>query len=286
MSNEVSLSFIEQLQIVCKSGCTAENRPYLTGVSRYTETAILARPSCGMWNCPSCAARNAKRWIARIINHINRVGGEWYMFTLTAHEKWRGTDASLINLRQGWKKLYNRMREKFGVSSYVKVWEMHADSSFHLHGMVNRKIPKKWLKKNARQCGMGYQVDFHLVNNAGQVAGYISKYFLKSQEQGKKWQFPKGLRRIEASRDWTKLEDLNTDGILVEWVVNQTRECQLRVAAYYKSMGYKIVDTVVENVREKNIVTARETGKNAVSLPVDNVPRTDTYSTPKVGIRG
>jgi len=111
----------------------------------------------------------------------------------------------------------------------------------------NREIPKKWLKTNARQCGIGYQVEIHNVDNAGQVAGYISKYFLKSegQAQAKKFIFPRGLRRIEVSRDWLKLPDLKAD-VILQWHIQQTREGQLRRAGEYHNRGYEIVDNVKE----------------------------------------
>lgn len=240
------LSFIEQLQKMCLNDCQKVNRPFMIGVSQIRNLALLTRPSCKCWDCPSCSARNARRWIARIINHVNKadtVNG-WFMFTLTAHEKWRGDTASVKNLRQGWKKLYNRVRYEFGVNQYVKVWEMHADVTFHLHGLIDSVIAERWLKDNARACGMGYQVDIHHVDNAGQVAGYISKYFLKSEfEISETRKFPQNLRRIEVSRGWTPLDDLNTENGFI-WLLNTSRNGQLRQAAHYHGLGFEVVDTV------------------------------------------
>jgi len=229
--------------------CIKENRPFLTGVDHFNEKAYLLRPPCKMWNCPSCAARNAKKWIARIIHHINHVDAEngWFMFTLTAHENADNEYKSVLNLRNGWKKLYNRMRDNFGISSYVKVWERHQDGRFHLHGLIdNAEIDRKWLKDNARECGMGYQVDFHEVDNAGQVAGYIAKYFMKSEQvtESISLDYPKGLRRIEVSRNWMKLPEIVAENEL-SWIINQTRDGQLRNAEFYKQqLEYKIIDIV------------------------------------------
>lgn len=232
--------------------CIKENRPFLTGLDRLDDIAYLMRPSCKMWNCPSCAARNAKRWIARVIHHINHADAEngWLMFTLTAHENADNEYKSVLNLRTGWKKLYNRMRDNFGISSYVKVWERHADNRFHLHGLIdNSEITERWLKDNARACGMGYQVDLHTVDNAGQVAGYIAKYFMKSESvtesAGK--DYPKGLRRIEVSRNWMKLPELLAEKQF-QWIINQTRDGQLRGAEWYKqNFEYRIVDLVKDD---------------------------------------
>lgn len=242
VQSQIGLNFIEQLHAIANSNCIRENRPFLTGISEPQRLAILTRPSCKMWNCPSCGAKNTKRWIARIINHINRVGivHGWKFFTITAHEKMRGIQSSVKNLREGWKKLYNRILRKFGVSSYVKVWEAHNDGSMHLHGLMDANIAKRWLKNNARECGMGYQVDVRPVENAGQVAGYISKYMVKSGLQN---EYPKGLRRIEVSRDWTQLPDLKADTLL-NWLLNSTREGQIATAQRFYERGFDILDMV------------------------------------------
>jgi len=231
------------LHAVASESCTKENRPYLVGISFADNKALLLRPHCKMWNCPACAARNARQWLARIINHINKyLSANWRFFTLTAHENWRGREASVRNIRQGWKKLYNRIIRRYHASMIVRVWESHKDGSFHLHGLINCRIKKSWLKKHARQCGMGYMVDIQGVRNAGQAAGYIAKYFLKSEVIG---EYPKGLRRIEASRNWTKLDDL-TGETLLTWYVQQTREGQINRAQTFYQRGFEIIDTVNE----------------------------------------
>lgn len=240
------LSFIEQLQNLCLIQCQKENRPFLTGTNDAAKIAMLLQPRCKVWSCKPCAAKNARIWIARIINGVNKMDtvNSWHMFTLTAHEKWRKS-ASVKNLRQGWKKLYNRIRYKFKTNYYVKVWEMHEDSTFHLHGLIDAVIPTKWLKDNARQCGMGYQVDIHPVENAGQVAGYICKYFLKSQENvSDERQFPRGLRRIEVSRNWLPLPKIEPL-ISFDWLFHREREAQLRLASHlHDNHNYTIVDTI------------------------------------------
>jgi len=247
VSPRSGLSFIEQLQKLSTETCSKTNRPFLTGIETTREIAILTRPNCDCWDCPECAARNAKRWIARIVNGVNKMdtANSWQMFTLTAHEKWRSDNSSVKNLRQGWKKLYNRLRYTYGVSNYTKVWEMHEIRGFHLHGLIDSIVDMRWLKDNARACGMGYQVDIHEVDNAGQVAGYIAKYFLKSEHEREKRQFPRGLRRIECSRSWMKLPEIKHE-IVFAWIMNQTREGQLRQGQYYYNKGFEIIDTVKE----------------------------------------
>jgi hypothetical protein len=247
-ARDSGLSFIEQLQKTCKNPCMRPPRNWILGKDLLSKTVLLIQPSCKTWACPSCAARNAKRWIARIINGVNHMDGDWWMFTLTAHEKMRGQTASVKNLREGWKKLYNRARYEYETASYCKVWEMHDDGkTFHLHGLVDRNWQERWLKDNARECGMGYQVDIHEVDNAGQVAGYIAKYFLKSESivnDGNP--FPKNLRRIEVSRNWLELPKM-AEYERFQWTVFQTVEGARRNAAWLQKEGFRVVDLLPKN---------------------------------------
>lgn len=232
------LTFIEQLHAVSVQLCPNSRVPFIIGWD--DKEAILLRGSCKLWSCPVCGARNGRQWLARLIKHMNESGKKtWYFITITAHEKMRGKDASLKNLREGWKKLYNRIRRKYGRTDYAKVWEFHEDGTFHLHILYGKKIGKRWLKNNARSCGMGYMVDSSAAKNIGQVAGYAAKYLIKSF--GLADYYPKSLRRIEVSRDWTKLEKFKDDRY--DWFVVFDRESSDRVAKNLKAHGYKIIDS-------------------------------------------
>lgn len=241
------LNFIEQLQIVCKSPCTKNNTPFLIGVNENVKVAVLTKTTCKQWNCETCGARNASRWIAKVINGVNKLGGEWVFLTVTASRNSRGL-SSVRNIRDGWKKLYNRILEKTKQENhkfhYVKVWEQHKDGSFHLHILANYYVPSRWLKDNAFQCGMGYQGKTVRISNAGQVAGYMAKYTLKAAtiaRGGVSW--PKGLRRIETSQEWPELPQIKR-GEEMGWIVTQSRTAQLMKANVYFVRGFEILDTV------------------------------------------
>jgi len=243
------LSFIEQLQISSSKPCPKTNVPYLIGVNENDKISILTKASCKMWNCEPCAARIARTWIAKIINGTNRLGGEWSFLTVTAHRSFR-KEKSIGNIRNGWKKLYNRILEKASQEAedlhYAKVWEQQADGTFHLHLLVSVCYGTRWAKDNAASCGLGFMDEWHTVDNAGMVAGYVAKYTLKNailERGGVAW--PKGLRRIETSRQWPvlgKKEQISAMG----WIVKFDRDSQLRTAQVYHMRGFDIVDTVKE----------------------------------------
>jgi hypothetical protein len=131
------------------------------------------------------------------------------------------------------------MRRKFGISEYVKVWEFHTDSSFHLHVLIHRKISKHWIAKNSAESGMGYICDISPAKNLGKVAGYISKYMLKSFACAE--MYPKSLRRIEVSRDWSKLPDAGKSEF-DKWIVFLSRDAQDRRMEVDKIRGLAIID--------------------------------------------
>lgn len=152
---------------------------------------LIARLRCKRWSCEYCADKNRSIWRARIIDAVNKNPAPWHFVTLTAHEKQRGVDRSLDNLRFGWQKLNCRIRRKFDKFHYVRVMELHSDESIHWHFIAS--IPfddvffpeagapySRWLKDNARSCGLGYMVHAEPLNgHAGFVASYITKYLTK-----------------------------------------------------------------------------------------------------------
>lgn len=243
---EEKTGWLKALEELALAPCEKENRPFIAGVGVEAQIAVLMRPSCKCWSCGACAARNARKWIARVINHINSVDliHGWKFCTITAHPSWHVTpEASVKNLRQGWKKLYNRMRYEFGTTSYVKVWESHKSGAFHMHFLMDTPMSQDWLSDNSASCGMGWKVDVSPVLNAGMVAGYIAKYFTKSEVIG---QYPQNMRRIEVSRDWLKLPDLSSN-IDLMWLIGNSREWQMRIGQHYFMRGFEVTDLLKDD---------------------------------------
>jgi len=222
---------------------------FIVEVKDNAKKSLLTRPNCKMWSCEPCAANNARLWIAKVINGINRIGGEWSFLTITAHKKHR-KEKSVANLRQGWKKLYNRILAFFGKKAtniyYCKVWEQHADGGFHLHILLSVCLGTRWAKNNAAECGLGFQADWRKVDNAGQVAGYAAKYTLKNAQIARgNIQWPKGLRRIETSRNWPILPKLDQESAW-SWIIKMSRGEQLASGQRFFARGFDVLDLTKE----------------------------------------
>lgn len=247
LSREAGLTFIEQLQIVSTKPCTKLNTPYLIGTNVNEQKTVLSKAACKMWDCETCGARNTRSWIACLLNGYSQLAFPLSFLTLTSHRRKR-KKSSVACLRQGWKKLYNRILAKLKKSGenlyFCRIWEQHKDGSFHLHVLISCNFGTRWAKNNARACGMGHQADWRNVDNAGMAVGYVAKYSLKNStiaRGGVKW--PKGLRRIEVSRNWPKLPEMDTMSGY-KWSITTEREHQLHVACNLAYMGYQVIDMV------------------------------------------
>lgn len=214
---------LKKLKLSAQKRCRNPKAPILFGRANDRSMALVHKAKCGCWACSTCGARNARRAIARCLNHINSIGGQWYFATITAHENWHVTpEASYKNITTNWHKLRKRLREIHGGQfSYFRVWEHHKDGTFHMHLITNCELPYKTkvlpdgkikytcalLKKHARRSGMGYMVDYQPLDNAGFAAHYVAKYMSKSITDSSKW--IKGMRRYQTSGDWISLPDLS-----------------------------------------------------------------------------
>lgn len=241
---ERGLTFLEQLTALYGQSCSKPNVPYFYRVDETTKRVQFVKGTCKQWDCPSCAARNAKKWIARIIDGCNKLDTEWYFCTITAHKSWRGKNSSLKNLRANWHKVrkrYARLAKAQGKTlHYVRVWEAHKDGSFHMHFIVNVKRTMKELKGMAAECGLGFEAHTDEVKNAGQVAGYVAKYMIKSIPNHSV--YPKGARRIEVSAQWVSWHP-KTD----EWRIALDVLAASNIAKSYKNHGYSVDDLSIRN---------------------------------------
>ncbi len=240
------LTLLEQLTVFVLEGrCSNPNVPYLFNVASDGKITFT-KGACKTWACPECSMKNAKTWIAKIINGINVMGGEWYFATVTAH-KWHRKEKSLINLRANWQKLRQRMARKAknsGVDmAYARIWEHHKDASYHMHIINNVSVNTRWLKDNASACGMGFMAHSDEIVNAGQAAGYVAKYMLKQSKEDTLHSFPKGARRIECSQNWPKWSETKSEG----WYYSGDLATSIARAANFRKHGEIVLDLILRN---------------------------------------
>jgi len=189
---------------------------------------LLARLRCKQWDCDYCAVQNRRVWRAHIIDIVNKLGGDWLFLTITAHSKAHKAGKTIINLKNAWKKLYDRLRYKFEGQKleYVWIFEKHTGidertgkekQTYHIHAILRAKVDgdnvwnkKKeywyhpemhnWLKDNSAEVGAGYMCHCTKIQdgNGGLVSAYITKYMTKDSQnlQG----FPARMRRVSTSR--------------------------------------------------------------------------------------
>lgn len=259
------LTFIEQLTALARVDCDALGVPFFFRTDEKKKHIEFAKGTCSMWSCETCGARNAKRWIARIIDGCNKLPAKnWYFATITAHKNWRGKYSSLANIRKNWHKLRKRMARITDAQGeqlfYVRVWEAHKDGSFHMHVVTNAPVSTRWLKDNSAECGLGYQAKIDEVVNAGQVAGYISKYMLKSMPNSTN--YPKGARRIEVSRNWVEWNAKQSD----EWGFIPSFEDAKAKANMYDQNGWKLFDRILKSEQKRREKIEEKEAKRLINI--------------------
>lgn len=144
--------------------------------------------------------------------------------TITSHEKLSNFAATAAVFPHAWSMLYKRMKRQTPELQYLLMIEKHKKNDrMHAHFLTNCACSKSWFKKNARQCGLGYQADARKVENDGAAAAYVSKYLAKSLGGDK---LPSNFRRVRCSQNWATLAQLedNEQSGNFDWLVCNTHQ--------------------------------------------------------------
>jgi len=177
--------------------------------------AVIFRPRCKQWSCPTCAEINKALWMIRAYKGaktLMQAGIDFYFLTLTSHEKLTASQ-SLYVWPRAWAKLRDKMKyENGGVFSYLMIPEHHESGKIHVHAIESAGLGESWIKTAARTSGLGYMDEEDKLRTPTGAAHYVTKYLTKSIGVAI---WPRGFRRIRASRDWPKLDMPETD-----WLFN------------------------------------------------------------------
>ena len=188
--------------------------------------AIFTRLRCKQWDCPACAKLNQAHWRKWLVKRLPEVSSDWWLLTLTANENMRSSTQSMACIRDNLDVFFKRLKRIMGKIEYVRVYEKHPTSeAIHAHVVICGIEPfiqfgcssklqkmalgtttryardgswavKTWIKKTARELGMGYIADIKpLTGDVAFVALYITKYVTIKQAL---LHF-KGLRHVQVT---------------------------------------------------------------------------------------
>lgn len=199
--------------------CSNPLRPIFYAIDDEKGRVHVIYGRCKLWSCPECREFVAWVWAKRLENGISvyqsRGLSDWQMLTVTSHEKLRGMSDCLRVWPSAWAKLSTRMRRKTKPLKYALMPELHKDSRVHVHMLTNADVSRKWLKDNARECGLGYQASADDIQSASRAVFYAVKYLGKDAGDVN---WPRGFRRVRTSQRWPVLPiDENTVYNGLEW---------------------------------------------------------------------
>jgi len=178
--------------------------------------ALVTDADCDSWKCPECSERLAVRWGLRAeigARRLIETGVALDFITLTSHEKLKTFEACEVAWRDAWHKLHHRLNKRSNVREYLLIPERHKDGRMHAHALWTFGVSRRWLKDNARACGLGYQADVKHVDEAYKAVRYVTKYIGKSLGEG----VPSHFRRVRISSGWAEISQPVSEASAYTW---------------------------------------------------------------------
>lgn len=236
---------------------------------------------CKQWNCPTCAAINARLHAVKVANGIYALiaaGVIPYFVTLTLPGN-MSKEFAFAKLADMWEKMRERwqwgaQRANFnrevsflpkGVKKpkydpltaipliYAAFVELQGRGVPHFHIVSTYAPSEHKIKDWAVQSGMGYQVKVERVKRGAGVAWYISKYAGKTNG---KMGLPKGFRRVRYSEQFPGLKfrlderDTAKESIVKRWdesAESFITRARLLFGVDIRNEVYTIADTVADD---------------------------------------
>jgi hypothetical protein len=136
---------------------------------------------CGRWECPNCGPVKA----AKLRKKIRQAweGETCYFLTLTCDSKVHSVEEACLEISHAWDLFGKRLRRKYPGIIYFKALEFRADHRPHLHILLNRFIPHKWISATWSELFAAPVVWIEKVGKA-KVARYVTKYATKWTTEG------------------------------------------------------------------------------------------------------
>jgi hypothetical protein len=153
---------------------------------------------CKAWRCTYCGPKKAEK-LKKAIARAAEDKGLTRFLTLTLDTKNLSDtdlrDGGVAYIRRSWSKLRVYLKREHGKSiDFISIVELQKRRVAHLHILVDRYLPKQWVKSAWVSVGGGQIVDIRFVD-VHRVSAYLSKYFAKDSVLG----LPPGVRRYSVS---------------------------------------------------------------------------------------
>lgn len=178
--------------------------------------AFVTDADCDSWKCDECSKKLRDKWMLRAEIGVRGLIGQGIkvdFVTLTSHERNRTFEAGAAVWSSAWNKLSARLKRKAEVREYFMVAEQHKSGALHMHALWTYGVTKRWLKDNARECGLGYMADVSEITSVQAATKYVTKYLTK--DLGK--DVPKRFRRVRVSRGWAEIPEANSEQSSYDW---------------------------------------------------------------------
>jgi hypothetical protein len=182
-------------------------RRSIRGRDPKTHRVIIRRVNCGSWSCSYCGPRKAK--LAKCqIRQTAKCLGLFNFLTLTLDESKFGNKHNPVrHIRLVFNRFREYLRRKYGVPPiYICVLEFTHRGVPHLHVLIDRYIPQKWISNTWDRLGGGRIVFVKRVTIRN-VSHYLSKYLTKELLLSA----PKRTRRITTARSIKLFPKFNSE---------------------------------------------------------------------------
>ena len=178
--------------------------------------ALVTDADCDSWKCAECAERMSAAWVMRAEIGARRLidaGARVDFATLTSHERLKDFRSTAEVFPSAWDKLHKRLNRQSDTREYLMIPERHKDGRLHVHALWTFGVSRRWLKDNARACGLGYQADVKPVREAFHAVKYVTKYVGKALGDDA----PAHFRRVRVSAGWADIPAPDVETSDLDW---------------------------------------------------------------------
>ena len=138
----------------------------------------FVRLGCKSWNCEICGPRKASKYRYSINENAQNMKLDRFL-TLTLDPRKSTPENSLPHIKQCWAKLRTYIKRKFRYTlSFICIVEFQKNEYAHLHVLLDRFLPQKWISNTWDKLGGGKIVFIEKVEFR-KISYYITKYLTK-----------------------------------------------------------------------------------------------------------